>query len=105
MSYEPLINPAFKPPNQDTEVDEVLGGLVGKTLDHSQMRMPGEVQMYKMYIDEAKTALNNHYKSILLEVIGEDEPDDINKFPVKESWQAVNNLRQEQRQRLESRLG
>lgn len=42
------------------ELDELLGDLVGKVLDHSQKRMPGEVQMYKMYIERTKQAILNH---------------------------------------------
>jgi heterodisulfide reductase subunit B len=41
----------------EQEIQQILGDLVGKVLDHSQKRMPGEVQMYKMYIERAKQAI------------------------------------------------
>lgn len=41
--------------NSDSSwVDKELGEMVGKVLDHSTNRMPGEVQIYKMYIEKAK---------------------------------------------------
>jgi hypothetical protein len=101
-----MIHPKTYPdllPNQDTEVDEV-----DKILTLLRAGVDPDTKQPHISWNEAKTALNLYYKSVLLEVIGADEAtvnhrlailrDDIPK-------EIRNKLRQELRQRLESRLG
>jgi len=53
-----------------SEVEAVQIELVKKVLDHSTMRMPGEVQMYKMYIEDALSRIREITERL---VVGEDE--------------------------------
>lgn len=41
------------------ELEKIESEIVLKVLDHSNNRMPGEAQMYKMYIEEAITSIIN----------------------------------------------
>lgn len=91
---------SFEPPNQDTEVDEILQefffGLVG----------PPGIAADSPHILKAKTALNQYYKSILLEELGEFEVEPDKKARNADMRrEGRNQLRAEVRQRLESRLG
>jgi hypothetical protein len=103
-----------KTANQDTEVDETNQYGVDKWLVEALKSYDGLMATgYKGTKMKAKrellTALNAHYKSILLEVIGEDS--DVGGVLIDEDGDPVNyeeirnELKVEQRQRLESRLG
>jgi hypothetical protein len=46
------------PKPDKNELDGILGDLVVKVLDHSTKRLPGEVPVYKMHIEKAKTRLS-----------------------------------------------
>lgn len=48
------------PPVSEDWLKILLGELVGKTLDHSQMRMLGEASMYKMFIEKTAKAITAH---------------------------------------------
>jgi hypothetical protein len=94
-----------KPPNQDTEVDKALDDLIDTFLVEAWNCGANHVAYDPT---NAKSALNNHFKSILLEVIGEDKPcpKDCHNWLMSTCHRVQENqLRAELRQRLESRLG
>lgn len=46
-------------PTLQEQLGQIVSEVVTKTLDHSTNRMPGEAQMYKMYIEKATQSINH----------------------------------------------
>lgn len=84
-------------PNQDTEVDNVLIKLVVKTQKDklNDFGAAADMTVSLPLLDEAKTAPNLYYKSIMLEMIDSVENNSRDELDACEQL----------RHRLESRLG
>ena len=63
-----------------SELGEILREVVTKVLDHSTRRMPGEVQMYQMYVENAITAIEQKYirRDLVIEAI----PKKVEEYPI-----------------------